>query len=33
MLLSDCGLEQPRELFTRFLHAVEPERRGATPMA
>ncbi|QNH12108.1 DinB family protein [Xanthomonas sp. SI] len=33
MLLSDCGLEQPRELFTRFLHAVEPERRGAAPMA
>jgi len=33
MLLSDCGLEQPRELFTRFLHAREPERRGAAPAA
>lgn len=31
MLLSDCGLEQPRELFTRFLHAREPERRGEAP--
>lgn len=31
MLLSECGLEQPRELFTRFLHAREPQRRGAAP--
>lgn len=31
MLLSDCGVEQPRELFTRFLHARDPERRGAPP--
>ena len=31
MLLSHCGLEQPRELFTRFLHAHKPERRGAAP--
>lgn len=31
MLLSDCGVEQPRELFTRFLHAREPGRRGAAP--
>ncbi|MBN6149047.1 DinB family protein [Xanthomonas sp. AmX2] len=29
MLLSECGAEQPRELFTRFLHARDPERRGA----
>nr|WP_246432392.1 DinB family protein [Xanthomonas theicola] len=29
MLLSECAVEQPRELFTRFLHAREPERRGA----
>jgi uncharacterized damage-inducible protein DinB len=31
MLLSDCGLEQPRELFTRFLHMRDPERRGTAP--
>lgn len=29
MLLSECGVEQPRELFTRFLHARDPGRRGA----
>ncbi|CTP84271.1 DinB family protein [Xanthomonas graminis] len=28
MLLSECGVEPPRELFTRFLHARDPERRG-----
>lgn len=29
MLLSECGVEQPRELFTRFLHArPRASRRG-----
>lgn len=32
MLLSECGLEQPRELFTRFLHARDPGRRGTAPI-
>ncbi|QEO26949.1 damage-inducible protein DinB [Xanthomonas translucens pv. undulosa] len=31
MLLSECAVEPPRELFTRFLHARDPERRGAAP--
>ncbi|MCW0422586.1 DinB family protein [Xanthomonas sacchari] len=28
MLLTECGVEQPRELFTRFLHAQQPQRRS-----
>ncbi|MBB5874739.1 DinB family protein [Xanthomonas sp. 3498] len=28
MLLTECDVEQPRELFTRFLHAQQPQRRA-----
>ncbi|WP_017908807.1 DinB family protein [Xanthomonas sp. SHU 199] len=28
MLLTECAVEQPRELFTRFLHAQQPQRRS-----
>ncbi|MET0549087.1 MAG: DinB family protein [Xanthomonas sp.] len=28
MLLTECAVEQPRELFTRFLHTQQPQRRS-----
>lgn len=30
MALSSCGIDRPKDTFTRFLHLSEPGRRGAT---
>lgn len=27
MLLSDCGVDRPKDTFTRFLHQIDPSRR------
>lgn len=29
MVLAECGIDRPRDSFTRFLHATEPGRRRA----
>lgn len=29
MILASCGIDRPRDTFTRFLHAIEPARRSA----
>lgn len=29
MVLTACGIERPKDTFTRFLHSAEPERRNA----
>ncbi len=30
MILASCGIDRPKDTFTRFLHLSEPNRRGAT---
>ena len=30
MILTSCGIDRPKDTFTRFLHLSEPDRRGAT---
>lgn len=29
MVLTACGIERPKDTFTRFLHSADPERRNA----
>jgi uncharacterized damage-inducible protein DinB len=30
MVLTACGIDRPKDTFTRFLHSSEPARRGAS---
>ncbi len=30
MLLSACGIDRPKDTFTRFLHQIDPDRRAKT---